>query len=175
MLTDKLHPDSANSLPQLYLDGEIYPLAWDQVTTPGPLNTSDLPSLDYALYLFQIVRFRLGQAYRFFEEDSFVSQIHRFYDSRPNADATEPRFWFVQFLMVLALGNAFIARPRKQKDPAGSKYFVRAMSAMPTNISTGKDSLLAIEALALVGLYLYAIDHREASHVHVRQPHCQRR
>ncbi|BCS23913.1 Zn(II)2Cys6 transcription factor [Aspergillus puulaauensis] len=167
MLTDKLHPDSANSLPQLFLDGEIYPLVWDQVKAPGPPNTSDLPSLDYALYLFQIVRFRLGQAYRFFEEDSFVSQIHRFYDSRLSADATEPRFWFVQFLMVLALGNAFIARPRNQKDPAGSKYFVRAMSAMPTNISTGKDSLLAIEALALVGLYLYAIDHREASHVHV--------
>lgn len=171
MLTDKLHPDSANSLPQLYLDGDIYPLVWDQVKPQGPLITGDLPSLDYALYLFQIVRFRLGQAYRFFEEDSFVSQIHRFYDSRPSADATEPRFWFVQFLMVLALGNAFIARPRNQKDPAGSKYFVRAMSAMPTNISTGKDSLLAIEALALVGLYLYAIDHREAAHVHVRPPH----
>jgi hypothetical protein len=41
------------------------------------------------------------------------------------------------------------------------------MSAMPNYTSTGKDSLLAIEALALVGLYLYAIDHREAAHVHV--------
>jgi hypothetical protein len=167
MMTEIFDQNSANDPPQLYLDGDIYPFAWDHASASGPIDTSDLPSLDYALYLFQIVRFRLGQAYRLFEEDYFINYLHRFYETRPDAKATEPRFWFVQFLMVLALGNAFISRPRNQKDPPGSKYFVRAISAMPTKISTGKNSLFAIEALALVGVYLYAIDHREAAHVHV--------
>ncbi|KAJ5814186.1 uncharacterized protein N7503_000936 [Penicillium pulvis] len=167
MMTEIFDQSSAKDPPQLYLDGDIYPFAWDHASVSGPIDTSDLPSLDYALYLYQIVQFRLGQAYRFFEEDSFIKYLHRFYETRPDAKATEPRFLFVQFLLVLALGNAFIARPRNKTDPPGSKYFLRAMSAMPTNISTGKNSLFAIEALALVGLYLYAIDHREAAHVHV--------
>ncbi|KAH8691419.1 fungal-specific transcription factor domain-containing protein [Talaromyces proteolyticus] len=148
-------------------NGDIYPFAWTRVTNPGPPDTSGLPSLSYALYLFQTVQFHLGRAYRFFDEDTFITHIHKFYNSSSDEKASEPRFWVVQFLMILALGNAFLSRPRNQKDPPGSKYFNRAMCAMPNYTSTGKDSLLAIEALALVGLYLYAIDHREAAHVHV--------
>ncbi|OKO99553.1 Proline utilization trans-activator [Penicillium subrubescens] len=166
-MTEKLEVDSSKDPPRFYLDGDIYPLAWNRVTNQEPVDTSGLPSLDYALHLFQIVQFHLGQAYRFLDHDSFVARIRQFYNSPSDGTATEPRFWFVQFLMVLALGNAFLSRPRNQKDPPGSKYFARAMSAMPNYTSTGKDSLLAIEALALVGLYLYAIDHREAAHVHV--------
>ncbi|KAF3386956.1 hypothetical protein F1880_001157 [Penicillium rolfsii] len=167
MMTEKLEVHSSKDPPQFYLDGDIYPLAWNRVTNQEPVDTSGLPSLNHALHLFQVVQFHLGQAYRFFEHDSFIARIRHFYNSPPDGMATEPRFWFVQFLMVLALGNAFLSRPRNQKDPPGSKYFARAMLAMPNYTSTGKDSLLAIEALALVALYLYAIDHREAAHVHV--------
>lgn len=171
MLTENPDLGSDKDPPQFYLDGDIYPFAWPRATTPGLPDTSGLPSLNYALYLFQTVKFHLGRAYRFFDEELFINHIHEFYNSTSNEKAVEPRFWFVQFLMVLALGNAFLSRPRNQKDPPGSKYFSRAMSAMPNYTSTGKDSLLAIEALALVGLYLYAIDHRESAHVHVSIHH----
>ncbi|KAJ5585102.1 fungal-specific transcription factor domain-containing protein [Penicillium hispanicum] len=167
MMTEKLGLNSDNVPPQFYLDGDIYPFTWNRDINPDPPDTTGLPSLDYALYLFQIVRFHLGQAYRFFDEDTFVVRIHEFYNARSEEKATQPRFWFVQFLMVIALGHAFLSRSRNHKDPPGSRYFARAMSAIPNYTSTGKDSLLAIEALALVGLYLYAIDHREAAHLHV--------
>lgn len=167
MMTEKLNLDSDNDPPKLYLDGDIYPFAWNRVTATEPPDTSGLPSLDHTLYLFHIVRFHLNRTYRFFDEDYFVTQLHKFYKSRSDEEATEPRFWFVQFLLVLALGNAFLSRPRNRTDPPGSKYFARAMAIMPNHTSTGKDSLLAIEVSALAGLYLYAIDHREAAHVQV--------
>lgn len=167
MLIEKLDLNSTNNTPRFYLDGDIYPFSWNTFTASEPPGISDLPSIDYAFYLFNIVKFHLGQAYRFFDEDSFVTHIHELYDGRSAEKATEPRFWFVQFLLVLALGNAFLSRPRTQTDPPGSKFFARAMSVMPNPTSTGQDSLLAIEALALAGLYLYAIDHREAAHVQV--------
>lgn len=165
-MTEKLDLNSEYNPPRFYLDGDIYPFAWSRSTAVESPDTSDLPSVDYALYLFQIVRFRLGRLYRFFD-DSFVTRIREFSSSRSAEKATESRFWFVQFLVVLALGSAFISRPRTRTDPPGSKYFARAMSVMPNDTSTGKDSLLAIEALALTGIYLYAIDHREAAHVQV--------
>ncbi|RAQ42956.1 hypothetical protein AFGD_010840 [Aspergillus flavus] len=167
MMTEKLDLNSTHNIPKFYLDGDIYPLVWDRATASEPFDTSGLPSVDYALYLFNIVKFHLGQMYRFFDEDTFVSQMHEFYASDAAEKASKPRFWFVQFLLVLALGNAFVSRPRNQSSPPGAKFFARAMSIMPNHTSTGKDSLLAIEALALAGLYLYAIDHREAAHVQV--------
>ncbi|CAG7935882.1 unnamed protein product [Penicillium salamii] len=167
MMTEKLGISSDHDTPQFYLDGDIYPFAWGRETPSTPIDAERLPSLDYALHLFQIVRFRLGQAYRLFEEESFVARIHEFYVDGLDKRSAKSDFWFIQFLMVIALGNAFTSRNRCQKDPPGSKYFARAMSAMPNYTSTGKDSLLAIEALALVGLYLYALDHREAAHLHL--------
>ena len=167
-MSEKLAMDVDNNPPKFYLDGDIYPIVWNRDPTPDSPDTSNLPSLDYALHLFQIVRFHLDQSYRLFDEEAFTARIHEFYSNRSDSKAAEPRFWFVQFLMVIALGNAFLLRPRNQKDPPGSKYFARAMSAMPNYTSTGKNSLLAIEALALVGVYLYAIDYREAGHLHVR-------
>lgn len=166
MLTEKLDLNSAYNPPRFYLDGDIYPFAWSRYPPTDTPDSSGLPSVDYAFYLFQIVRFHLGRTYKFFD-DSFASRIHEFYSSRSVERTTESRFWFVQFLVVLSLGNAFVSRPRSRTDPPGSKYFARAMSSLPNDTSTGKDSLLAIEALALTGLYLYAIDHREAAHVQV--------
>lgn len=81
--------------------------------------------------------------------------------------ASENRLWFAQFLLVLAFGKAFLSRPQASGEPPGAHYFLRAMSVMPEITSVWKDSLLAIEVLALAGLYLYAIDHRESAHVYV--------
>lgn len=169
MMTEKLELSPATDPPNFYLDGDIYPSVWNRVPATDLPDTSGLPSIEYALYLFQIVRFHLSRTYRFFDEDFFVTHLRRFYNSNSADKATEPRFWFVQYLLVLALGHAFLSRPRNQTDPPGLQYFARAMSGMPNHTSTGKDSLLAIEVLALAGLYLYAIDHREAAHVQVRQ------
>lgn len=80
--------------------------------------------------------------------------------------ASEQRLWFIQYLLVLSFGSAFLSRT-KSDDPPGSHFFVRAMSLMPNHSSLWKDSLLAIEVLAMVGLYLYSIDQRESAYIYV--------
>lgn len=82
--------------------------------------------------------------------------------------ATEHRLWFIQFLLVLAFGTAFLHRSGRSKDPPGSKFFIRAMSLMPDQAPLWKGSLLAIEVLGMAGLYLYSIDQRESAHIYVR-------
>ncbi|KAL4895512.1 Zn(II)2Cys6 transcription factor [Aspergillus ambiguus] len=159
-----LAPSSACPL-EMHLDGDIYPLDWTRDPTSG--CSAELPSLDYALHMLNITKLHLGQAYRFLDEDSFVSHILAFYNNSEEETA-ESRIWFVQFLLILAFGKAFLSRPNGHDAP-GSKFFVRAMSIMPVDTSTGRDSLMVIEALALAALYLYAIDHRENAHLYVGQ------
>lgn len=169
MMAEKLHLASPYNIPNS-LDLKVYPLHWQQAHTAtsatDPVDISGLPSVDHALYLVKTVKFHLDQRYRLLDEDVFLPHIHEFYYGNPVRKATECRLWFVQFLLVLAFGNAFLL---KSKDPPpGSKFFVRAMALMPEHEALWNDGLLAIEVLALAGLYLYSVDHRESAHVYVR-------
>ncbi|KAH6658848.1 Zn(II)2Cys6 transcription factor [Plectosphaerella plurivora] len=149
--------------------GVIYPMTWKQVPEDEPPDISGLPSIDHALYLFNTAKFHLGQQYRFFQDGSFEAQIHTFYRGDARAQAATSRIWFVQFLVVLAFGSAFLSKAQQPGEAPGSKYFVRAMSLLPPTASIWKGSLLACETLALVGLYFYSTNHRETALLYVGQ------
>ncbi|KAH7054394.1 Zn(II)2Cys6 transcription factor [Macrophomina phaseolina] len=166
MMTEKLHLDMPNS-PPVYSDGETYPLQWRPCSEDTPPDITGLPSKDHALYLFNAVKFHLS--YRFFDDGEFIKNVNDFYHGKAQEKATESRLWFVQFLIVLAFGNAFLSKSKNPREPPGAKYFVRAMSLMPEHSSVWKGSLLAVEVHILAGLYLYSIDHREAAHVYLGQ------
>ncbi|KAH8433304.1 fungal specific transcription factor domain-containing protein [Aspergillus melleus] len=167
MMAEKLHLPSPYTVPNS-LDCDVYPLRWRPAAFDDPPDITGLPSIDHALYLFNTVKFHLHQNYRFFDEETFLAHVHEFYFGAAAQKAADCRLWFVQFLLVLAFGNAFL-QSRATQDPPGSKFFVRAMSLIPDHASLWKDSLLATEVLALAGLYLYCIDHRESAHVYVGQ------
>lgn len=165
MMTEKLHGVYPNDAPTL-LGSEIYPIQWNRSAMDEPPNTTGLPSLDHALYLFSTTKFHLGQNYRFFNEDLFLSRIRQFYHGDAVKIAAEDRLWFIQLLLVFAFGMAFRSVSRSCKGPPGAGFFVRAMSLMPDHSSLWKDSVIAIEVLALAGLYLYSIDQRESAHIY---------
>ena len=166
-MTEKLGViPKASGFPDFHLDGDIYQLDWDDVEVPDPMNNSGLPSLNSALYLFDMTRFHLGQIYRIFEADSLRTQIHDFYHFRGLVITVTSRIWMARFLLVLAFGSAFLSR-KKCRNPPGSRFFVRSMQLIPRHMKMGKDSFMVIEALALASLYLYAVDHREEAHINV--------
>lgn len=167
MLAENLHPEIPYRFPSS-LNKEIYPMRWRPAPIEDPPDISGLPSADDALYQFNTVKHHLDQHYRFFDEESFTRHLDEFYAGNSLQKATENRLWFVHFLLVLAFGNAFLLRSRSTKDPPGSRFFLRAMSLLPDYANLWTDGLLAVEVLALAGLYLYCIDHRESAHVYVR-------
>lgn len=147
--------------------GHVYPLEWTRIPENEPPDVSGLPSIDHALYLFNTVKFHLGQHYRFFEDGTFIDNLHEFYYNNAQKKASEARIWFAQFLIVLAFGNAFLSTSRHHQGPPGKKYFVRALALMPEHASLWKDSLVASETLALAAIYFYSIDHRESAGLYV--------
>ncbi|KAJ5116279.1 hypothetical protein N7456_000627 [Penicillium angulare] len=168
MMAENLHLESPYRVPSS-LDQEVYPLRWRAAPNEDPPDISGLPSNDDAIYLFNTVKHHLDQHYRFFDEEAFTTHLHEFYGNNSLRKATEDCLWFVHFLLVLAFGNAFLLRSRNSRDPPGSKYFVRAMSLMPDYTDLWTKGLMAVEVMALAGLYLYSIDHRELANVYVVQ------
>lgn len=145
----------------------IYPMTWKQIPEDEPSDLSGLPPLDQAIYLFNTAKFHLGQHYRFFTDGSFEAQVHAFYRGDTRSQQATPRLWLSQFFVVLAFGTAFLSKSRHPGEAPGSKYFVRAMSLLPPMASVWKGALQACETLALVGLFFYSTNHREAALLHV--------
>lgn len=168
-MTDKLKLSSVSNSP-IFLTDDIYDIKWSPIQAGAAIDISGLPSLDYALYLVNTVKFHLGPTYRCFDDKTFQQHMKEFYFGDPAKKAAEQRLWFVQFLMVLAFGKAFLSQSLSTDEPPGAKFFLRAMSILPDITMLWKDGLLAIEVLAMAGLYLYCIDRRESAHVYVSPP-----
>lgn len=151
-----------------FIGTDIYPLDWTCRRSDTVPDVSGLPSIGHAVYIFNAVEFHLRQNYRLFDSSTFLQNLHAFYYSNnPTEKASECHLWFAQFLLILAFGQAFLSKSSHTGEPPGAKFFIRAMALIPDLSSVWKDSLLAIEVLALAGLYLYTADHREAAHVYV--------
>ncbi|KAG7049875.1 Zn(II)2Cys6 transcription factor [Colletotrichum scovillei] len=168
MMAERLQVETPFSAPS-FLNDEIYPLRWKASTVDGQPDISGLPSIDHAIYLFNTVKFHLGQNYQLIDETNFVKHLEEFYYGLASKKAAESPLWFVQFLLVLSFGQAFLSRSKDSKEPPGAKFFVRAMALLPEPNALWKDSLLAIEVLALAGLYLYSIYQRESAQLYIAQ------
>ncbi|GKZ28926.1 hypothetical protein AbraIFM66950_001884 [Aspergillus brasiliensis] len=152
MIAEKLQIVSHCSGPDLF-DGDLYPLHWTPLSVNEHPDVSNLPSMDYALYLFNTVKFHLGHNFRLIDEANFIHHTQQFYRGDAAKEASNNRLWFVQFLLVLAFGHSFLLpvgyrSNGDNKEPPGAKYFVRAMSLMPDPTTLTRSGFVAIEVLA---------------------------
>lgn len=166
MTHQQLRPADPIEIP-LPVDGDAYRVTWSPVRADETADISGLPSLDYSLYLMNTVKFHLGQTLRLFDEEEFSRNLYEFYEDA-EAKLAQSRLWYVQFLLVLAFGKAFLVSTKSNSNaPAGAEYFSRAMSLIPDTPEMWHESILAIEVLAMTALYLYSIDMRDSAYCYV--------
>ncbi|OJJ79766.1 putative C6 transcription factor [Aspergillus glaucus CBS 516.65] len=166
IIQTRVHPDSTRSIP-LAVDGDAYQIHWSQASSDEPPDISGLPSIDYALYMLSTVKFHLSPMYRFFDEKEFLCNLYEFYDNAP-VKAQESRLWYIQFLMVLAFGEAFLTPMRTAENTENwTRFFTRALSLLPDITGLWQDPILAIEVLALIALYFHSVDIRDTAYCYI--------
>ncbi|KAE8335674.1 hypothetical protein BDV24DRAFT_171115 [Aspergillus arachidicola] len=159
----RLSPHNSTPLP-LAVDGDAYQLQWRQASSEELPDISGLPSLEHAIYILNTVQFHFSHLYLLFDEEEFLRHLYEFYDNA-EVKVQESRLWYVQFLIVLAFGEALLAPVRKVSNAASwTKYFLRAMSFLPDITGLWQDPVLAIEVLTLIGLYFHSIDMRDTAY-----------
>lgn len=129
-----------------------------------PEEFAGLPSLELSLFYLQCVKFRTSPLYYLFDEEDFVSNLHRFYESMAT-DVQDQRLWYVHFLLILAFGKAFNAQ--NAVCLAGLEFFNRALRLLPETTFLFRDAVHSTEVLCCIALYLQSIDHRMAAHIYV--------
>ncbi|CAJ0555221.1 Ff.00g052860.m01.CDS01 [Fusarium sp. VM40] len=142
------------------LEGKVFDLRWDgtrRSTTQDIPDMSTLPTKDFALYLINSVKFHCSWLYNLFDEDVFMKRFHRFHKNRAEHIREEP-LWFVHYLLVLALGKAFVVQSTKSRRPPGSDFFVQAMKLMPDFNFFECDIIDEMQVLCCAALYLQCVD-----------------
>lgn len=151
-----------------HTDGGAFALDWPSIRPLGSLRMGQLPSLDFALYLLNTVKFRLGQMYHLFEENTFMVKLQAFYANGPLVEPND-RLWYVQYLLIMALGQALLSGFVQEK-PSGSTFVGRAVELLPDSFGLFEDPILAIEVLCCLALYLQSVDHRNSAYTYVSTP-----
>lgn len=161
-LTTHISPEAAVELP-IITDGDAYDIKVFRSQTEDALDFNELPSKEYAIYLMNTVNFHIGQLFHLYDEASFLRNLSELYDGGQQKIHTS-RLWYIQFLMVISFGEAFLL-PSRKANPSSvcSDHFIRAMSLLPDQAEMWNDPILSIEVLALIALYLYSLDMRDSS------------
>ncbi|KAF4854220.1 Proline utilization trans-activator [Colletotrichum siamense] len=154
----------------LNVDAQAFKIDWPSSREVLPRPTVDIPSLDYALYLTNTVKFHLGQTYHLFDEDSFMHGLYDFYRKGPNTEPkADDRLWYIQFLLIMAFGKALLVPGTPDQSPPGSSLVTRALELLPDAHGLYQDPVLSVEILCCLALYLQSVDHRNSAYTYIGQ------
>ncbi|KAK2776493.1 C6 transcription factor [Colletotrichum kahawae] len=154
----------------LNVDGQAFNLDWPSSRKIIPRPAVDIPSLDYALYLTNTVKFHLGQTYHLFDEDSFMRGLYDFYRKGHNTEpVADDRLWYIQFLLIMAFGKALLVPGTPDQSPPGSSLVTRALEYLPDAHGLYQDPVLSVEILCCLALYLQSADHRNTAYTYIGQ------
>ncbi|KAE8155257.1 fungal-specific transcription factor domain-containing protein [Aspergillus avenaceus] len=165
-MTNKGISGSSLSPDNLRFDGYVYDLNWDGnrvSSTQDVLDTTNLPSLDFARYLISSVQFHCNEIFYLFEESIFTKQMIAFKDD-PLGKAHSSPLWFCHYLLLLAIGKSLVVQSAKLERPSGVEYFVQAMKCMPDLIFLDADPIEQTQVLCCAALYLQCLHHRTAAY-----------
>jgi len=149
--------------PGLIFDGETYELEFASPQSASDAHAALVPMMDHAIHLINTVKFHCCQLFHLFDETEFMGLLHEFYAQTPQP-ALGASLWGVHFLVLLALGKAFLSKSQRGRQPPGAEFFIRAMQLLPNMVILWRDPIRSTEALCCIALYLQCIDYRISAH-----------
>lgn len=151
---------------RLLFEGQAYEIDWQGAGTAN-MGVRDetvvLPTSDFALFLINTVKFRCGQLFHLFDEETFMQSFSKFHSSEHPKEPVGA-LWYAHYLMILALGKALVVIFTNGTKPAGSDLFVEAMRILPDVGLTTTEPIQSMEILCCAALYLQCLDKRKAAY-----------
>ena len=146
----------------LLFEGQTYELGWDGRRTSAEFDEAILPTSDFALFLINAVKFHCGQLFHLFDEQDFMRNFSNYHDRGHRGDCSE--LWYIHYLLILALGKAFIVRVGQDQRPPGADLYVQAMKLLPDTMYLSNEPIPSIEILCCAALYLQCLDMRSTAY-----------
>ncbi|KAG6362283.1 hypothetical protein INS49_010513 [Diaporthe citri] len=164
--------------PGLIFDGETYSVDCDG---DGPADepnsngiskaTVSIPTKEYAIHLIHVVKFHCCHLFHLYDEQEFMGYLDAFYSQSPRATPStrKERLWYIQFLLLLAFGKAFVSRRCHGRRPPGVELFTRALELLPSTVTLSREPMMSVEILSCLALYIHCLDYRISAYNYIGQ------
>ena len=146
----------------LLFEGKTYDLGWDGLRGSAEFDEATLPTSDFALFLINAVKFHCGQLFHLFDEQDFMRNFSNYHDPGHRGDCSD--LWHIHYLLILALGKAFIVRVGQERRPPGADLYVQAMKLLPDPTYLCNNPIESMEILCCAALYLQCLDMRSTAY-----------
>ena len=132
-----------------------------------PSHYPDIPGETEAYELLNAVLLYLGHVHHFFDVRDFSDRLAVFC-RHPQDHDRKTTIWYLEILLVLAIGKLLRGEFDENGDLPGSAWFNHAMELLPDPTELRAHGAAGIEVLALVAVYLQNLDRKEDASIYVR-------
>lgn len=162
-----------NSNVQLGLDAiehpELAPPIW--TSTQDLLRRADgrleLPSEQDSHRLLGLFLSYMGVNQHYLDPRIFVDTMAELYQSPASRLHQMKTMWFIQYLLIMAMGKLMDTDTQTAGPHPGVSYFAEAMRLLPQQYELGSHGVISVEILCLVALYLQWCDRKHDAYLYV--------
>ncbi|KAI8662195.1 Fungal-trans domain-containing protein [Fusarium sp. Ph1] len=140
------------------------------ISYPSPFRASTqaiphLPSEEEAFRLLETVSFYIGQTQCHYDLRGLTDRIGWLYENMDDPQIHE--LWYMQVLLVLAIGQIFRAGNGEEgEDLPGTAFFEFVETHLPTASAQYRLGRLAVEVNALMAMYLQMANRKEKAYLY---------
>ncbi|RMJ09572.1 hypothetical protein CDV36_010812 [Fusarium kuroshium] len=124
-----------------------------------------LPSEEEAFRLLETVGFYIGQTQCHYDLRGLTDRIGWLYENMHDPQIHE--LWYMQVLLVLAIGQIFKADGEEEGNLPGTAFFEFVEQNLPTASAQYRLGRLAVEVNALMAMYLQMANRKEEAYLYI--------
>lgn len=109
----------------------------------------------------------MGITQHFLDPRAFSDNLDLMYKNPASRAGQERTLWYIQYLLVMAIGMLIGCPSDGSGVPPGNAYFAEAMRLLPPTYQLGEHGIISVEILCLVSLYLQWCDRRHDAYLYV--------
>lgn len=134
---------------------------YSNVTAPALLTKAE------STRLFEVFVSLLGINQHFLDPRKFADSLDTLYETGPGREEVTEGFFYIQYLLVMAMGMLIGSPSRGSEGPPGNGFFKEALRRLPPTHELGSHGIISVEILCLVALYLQWCDHKQDAYLYV--------
>lgn len=131
--------------------------------------TLELPSEAESCRLLELFLAYMGTNQHFLDPRTFSDNLTLLYQNSATQQQQKTTMWFVQYLLVMAMGKLMDNDTASTRNLPGSSYFAEAMRRLPPLHKLGGCGIIAVEVLCLATTYLQWCNRRHDAYLYVRR------
>lgn len=137
----------------------------DPLPKPQRRIRQSLPTEEDSLNLLYKFQAAIGDVYHFIDQRQSADHLTTFFHSTSPTKSNDT--WYIELLLILALGQLFSARRETETPPPGTAYFLEARDRLPDVQQLLLEPVLGIEIMCLLAVYLWICDKGDDAYIYV--------